>query len=136
MRLKSKVFHFLKHNNLFLSSDDTRSGDKCGIHNTMEILFACILSSPSEESSQGKDCLRAYSQQVLPFPFFFLNGQPTERYFSINAVISSNENGFLNTSLTPLFLISFKVFTSEEAVNTTILFDSKTPSCLSGLTTS
>lgn len=48
----------------------------------------------------------------------------TGRYFSINSVKSSNEQGFLNTSLTPLFFIWSKILLSDDAVKMTLFFDS------------
>ena len=44
------------------------------------------------------------------------------RYFSINFVNSSSENGFLNISLIPLLFICSKTIGSDEAVKMTMFF--------------
>ena len=63
-------------------------------------------------------------------PFKKINFHELGRYFSINFVNCSNENGFLNISLTPVVFHLFEQIPgSDEAVNITIFFDSISRSC-------
>ena len=80
--------------------------------------------------------MRLWHFEVSRRYFYFSNRYVLGRYFSINSVNCSNENGFLNISLIPVFFICSKTGRSDEAVKMTIFFDSILPSCWSDLITS
>jgi hypothetical protein len=66
--------------------------------------------------------LRVNLDVLVYSPFRKINFHGLGRYFSINSVNFSNENGFLNISFIPEFFNCSKTFASDEAVKITMFF--------------